>query len=60
MTHFSATADTNDYAYSQAYCRNLAITNPGFAVNNADSHENIAENTPGLSRITGLSNFKKY
>ncbi|KAL3811685.1 hypothetical protein ACHAXA_010324, partial [Cyclostephanos tholiformis] len=49
MTHFSATAGTSDYAYGQTPCRNLAINNPGFAINNADSHEYVAENTPGLS-----------
>ena len=55
MSHFLATAGTYDYAYYQADCKKLAINNPGFAANNADSHEFIAENTPSLSCATGVS-----
>ena len=55
MPHFLATAGTYDYAYYQADCKKLAINNPGFAVNNADSHEFIEENTPSLSCATGVS-----
>jgi peptidyl-Lys metalloendopeptidase len=43
MSHFSVVAGTQDYAYGQTACRNLAISNPTRAVNNADSHEYFAE-----------------
>ena len=36
-------AGTQDYAYGQTACRNLAITNPTNATKNADSHEYFAE-----------------
>ncbi len=49
MTHFIATAGTSDFAYGQSSCKSLAISNPTNAVNNADSHEYIAENTPALA-----------
>ena len=55
MTHFTITADTDDAAYGQADCKALAISNPGNAVNNADSHEYAAENTPVLSCGASLS-----
>ena len=45
-SHFSVVAGTNDYAYGQNACRSLAISTPNRAVNNADSHEYFAENTP--------------
>ena len=57
MTHFYVTADTDDHAYGQTNCRNLAINNPGFAVNNADSHEYIAKYMPSRSCANGVSNF---
>jgi hypothetical protein len=57
MSHFLATSGTDDYAYYQANCKKLAINNPGLAVNNADSHEFIAENTPSLSCAAGVSNI---
>jgi len=49
MSHFTVTADTDDYAYGQSACRSLADNNPSAAINNADSHEYMAENTPSLS-----------
>jgi peptidyl-Lys metalloendopeptidase len=55
MTHFTNTADTDDYAYGQTNSRNLAINLPDLAINNADNHEYIAENTPGLSCVAGVS-----
>jgi peptidyl-Lys metalloendopeptidase len=48
MSHFNAVAGTNDWAYGQAAAANLAITDPAKALDNADSHEYFAENTPLL------------
>jgi peptidyl-Lys metalloendopeptidase len=48
MSHFTLVAGTNDYVYGQAGARNLAITNPNNAINNADNHEYFAENNPKL------------
>jgi peptidyl-Lys metalloendopeptidase len=46
MSHFTIVADTDDHAYGQTAASNLAVTNPTNAVDNADSHEYFAENTP--------------
>lgn len=46
MSHFNVVAGTNDYAYGQTAAKNLAIRQPKKAVDNADSHEYFAENTP--------------
>jgi peptidyl-Lys metalloendopeptidase len=46
MSHFTVVAGTNDFVYGQAGAKNLALTNPNNAVNNADNHEYFAENTP--------------
>ena len=46
MSHFTVVAGTSDYAYGTSACQRLASTNPKKAVNNADSHEYFAENTP--------------
>jgi peptidyl-Lys metalloendopeptidase len=46
MSHFTVVADTDDWAYGQTAASNLANTNPTNAVDNADSHEYFAENTP--------------
>ena len=48
MSHFTKVASTDDYVYGQAGARNLAITNPDNAINNADNHEYFAENKPAL------------
>jgi peptidyl-Lys metalloendopeptidase len=48
MSHFTVVAGTQDYVYGQAGAKNLAITDPDKAVNNADNHEYFAENTPAL------------
>ncbi len=45
-SHFNAVAGTDDWAYGQSACRSLATSNPNRAVDNADSHEYFAENTP--------------
>ncbi len=46
MSHFTVVAGTNDNAYGQTAAKNLAISNPTAALNNADSHEYFSENTP--------------
>lgn len=46
MSHFNVVAGTDDWAYGQTNAKNLAISNPTNAVDNADSHEYFAENTP--------------
>jgi peptidyl-Lys metalloendopeptidase len=48
MSHFITTANTNDWAYGKTACMSLAQTNPTEALDNADSHEYFAENTPAL------------
>ena len=53
MSHFVITADTDDFSYGQSGCRDLADSNPGNAINNADNHEYMAENTPDLACDTG-------
>ncbi|AJQ97720.1 M35 family metallo-endopeptidase [Gynuella sunshinyii] len=49
MSHFYVVANTDDYAYGQSSAKRLARTSPGTAIQNADSHEYFAENTPSLS-----------
>lgn len=46
MSHFNVVAGTDDHVYGQAGAHNLATTNPADAIDNADSHEYFAENTP--------------
>ncbi len=46
MSHFNIVASTDDWAYGQTAAKNLARTNTTRAVDNADSHEYFAENTP--------------
>ncbi len=45
-SHFTVVAGTEDWVYGQAGAKNLAITDPAKAIDNADSHEYFAENTP--------------
>lgn len=49
MSHFNAVAGTDDHVYGQSGAASLAISNPNQAVDNADSHEYFAENTPALN-----------
>jgi peptidyl-Lys metalloendopeptidase len=51
LSHFNVVAGTDDNAYGQVACRQLAIDNPSRAIDNADSHEYFAENTPLLYMI---------
>ncbi|SEL50197.1 extracellular peptidase. Metallo peptidase. MEROPS family M35 [Stigmatella aurantiaca] len=46
MSHFNAVAGTDDHAYGHTAAKKLATTNPTRALDNADSHEYFAENTP--------------
>ena len=46
MSHFTVVAGTDDWAYGQTNAKALAISDPAKAVDNADSHEYFAENTP--------------
>jgi peptidyl-Lys metalloendopeptidase len=46
LSHFTVIAGTSDYAYGQSLAKQLAISNPAQARQNADSHEYFAENTP--------------
>jgi peptidyl-Lys metalloendopeptidase len=46
MSHFNAVAATDDRAYGQSAAASLAISNPTYALDNADSHEYFGENTP--------------
>lgn len=46
MSHFNVVAGTDDNAYGQSACKSLARSNPTRALDNADSHEYFAENTP--------------
>jgi peptidyl-Lys metalloendopeptidase len=46
MSHFNVVAGTDDHVYGQAGAKNLAISDPAAAVDNADNHEYFGENTP--------------
>lgn len=48
MSHFNVVAGTDDHVYGQSGAASLAISDPDKAVDNADSHEYFAENTPAL------------
>ena len=45
-SHFNVVAGTDDVVYGQSGAKSLAISDPDGALNNADSHEYFAENTP--------------
>ncbi|MEW6981667.1 M35 family metallo-endopeptidase [Colwelliaceae bacterium 6471] len=49
LSHFNAVAGTDDVVYGQSGAKSLATSNPDQALNNADSHEYFAENTPNLN-----------
>lgn len=46
LSHFNAVAGTDDVVYGQSGAQSLANSDPDQALNNADSHEYFAENTP--------------
>jgi peptidyl-Lys metalloendopeptidase len=45
-SHFTVVAGTDDWVYGQTGCKSLAKSNPSHAIDNADSHEYFAENSP--------------
>jgi len=45
-SHFNVVAGTDDWVYGQSGAKSLAISDPTKALDNADSHEYFAENTP--------------
>lgn len=45
-SHFTVVAGTDDWVYGQSGAKNLAISDPNKAIDNADSHEYFSENTP--------------
>jgi len=45
-SHFNVVASTDDNVYGQSGAKSLAISNPDKAIDNADSHEYYAENSP--------------
>ncbi|MDC0709607.1 M35 family metallo-endopeptidase [Stigmatella sp. ncwal1] len=49
MSHFNVVAGTDDHAYGQSAAKSLATSSPTRALDNADSHEYFAENTPALN-----------
>lgn len=49
VSHFYVVASTKDHVYGQNGAKNLAINNSSKAIENADSHEYFAENTPKQS-----------
>lgn len=49
LSHFNVVAGTDDVVYGQSGAKSLANSNPDQALNNADSHEYFAENTPNLN-----------
>ncbi len=49
LSHFNVVAATDDHAYGQSAAASLAISNPTRALDNADSHEYFAENSPFLN-----------
>ncbi|KAJ7585779.1 peptidyl-Lys metalloendopeptidase [Mycena floridula] len=49
ISHFEVVTGTEDDAYGQIACEQLARETPSSAVMNADSHEYFAENTPFLT-----------
>jgi len=46
ISHFNVVAGTDDIVYGQTGARQLAISDPNGALNNADNHEYFAENKP--------------
>ena len=49
VSHFQIVAGTDDHVYGHSGAKALANSNPTQAINNADSHEFFAENTPSLT-----------
>jgi peptidyl-Lys metalloendopeptidase len=45
-SHFDVVSGTDDWVYGQSGAKSLAISDPTKALDNADTHEYFAENTP--------------
>jgi len=67
LSHFINIAGTTDHVYGKDDTKQLAITSPSEALNNADNYEYFAENTPYLSMggnsigdAREVSNFPLY
>ena len=58
LSHFEVLAGTDDHVYSQPGAEALAISNPELAIDNADSHEYFAENTPSLPILNDGTNTR--
>jgi peptidyl-Lys metalloendopeptidase len=46
MSHFNVVAGTDDYVYGESGAKNLALSNPDQAIDNADNHEYFTEDQP--------------
>lgn len=55
LSHFTILGGTDDHQYGQSSAKQLGATDPNKAINNADSHEFFAENTPVLSMSGGTT-----
>jgi peptidyl-Lys metalloendopeptidase len=55
LSHFTILGGTDDHQYGQSSAKQLGATDPNKAINNADSHEYFAENTPALSMSGGTT-----
>lgn len=55
LSHFTILGGTDDHQYGQSSAKQLGATDPNKAINNADSHEFFAENTPTLSMSGGTT-----
>ena len=55
LSHFTVLGGTDDHQYGQSSAKQLGATDPNKAINNADSHEYFAENTPALSMSGGIT-----
>ncbi len=55
LSHFPEVSGTNDNAYGASDATSLALSSPNSAVNNADSIEYFAENTPFLEISAGVT-----
>jgi peptidyl-Lys metalloendopeptidase len=55
VSHFAVVANTNDHAYGMTACKNLANSDPGKAIANADSYEYFGETLAGgLEHVLAL------
>jgi peptidyl-Lys metalloendopeptidase len=59
-SHFNIVAGTDDNAYGQMECRQLAIVSPTEAIANADSYEYFAENNPHLTMPVNKADLTIY